>query len=742
MLTKYLSEEEKQSGQKLIYKFQALNGMAFNFMGETPVYLMAIHFGASNIELGYISSVIFLSGFLLVVLPRILAGKNLIKVQSTAWLLRGLVILLYLTLLFLKGRAAVLLILIVYTMFCSFRIVGVVIWNPIVRMLTTSQNRGEVLAQGNIANQSASVISKLLSYIVTSFKFFSGISGLLLLQLFGVFFNTTAAIIIKKIPCRETVEYHKSRNLFVIFSDSIKNKSRRYPLLLKWLSIFLLVLNGLTIVFIRKEAGFTASFVFLYTMVVALANILTGLFGKTFADRIGSRPLLIIMNSLLSICLIIWMLLPVNETKTVPIYFYYIIGFFSNFFLLSNNVLVDRLVVNSMPEDDSFSYNAMINFITAFFSLVSGLLGGVLIDFGTKTHLILPNSYSLLYSVIFVISILMVLISLQIIDKGSLSAKETAAILFSLEDLKAYSTIGKLNSQDDPIKKITLIHSISQNSASIATEELRSIMANPLSPIKGDVIKSLFTNPRPGLLNDLITEASDDGSYHQLKAIFALGAYKEKKVEDFLITLLNSSNIAVRSNAAKSLSRIGHKNSLDLVKQQSKEASNPHDILNYLITFRNMDSNGEIFREVFNIPRTLNKGSFRESYYSLTADLLGFRPQLSSIFSNKKIKKTSGLKDFVHQTRDLNSFNENHKELLLWFEKGEWDNIWNFCYKELNNSIMDKSSLDSELINLREAIINEALNRNKYSDVEDLLYDDALAAVYFTHQLLVRVMNR
>ena len=55
---------------------------------------------------------------------------------------------------------------------------------------------------------------------------------------------------------------------------------------------------------------------------------------------------------------------------------------------------------------------------------------------------------------------------------------------------------------------------------------------------------------------------------------------------------------------------------------------------------------------------------------------------------------------------------------------------------------MDKSSLDSELINLREAIINEALNRNKYSDVEDLLYDDALAAVYFTHQLLVRVMNR
>ena len=59
MLTKFLSEEERQKGQKRVYNFQALNGLGFNFMGETPVYLMAIHFGATNIELGYISSVIF-----------------------------------------------------------------------------------------------------------------------------------------------------------------------------------------------------------------------------------------------------------------------------------------------------------------------------------------------------------------------------------------------------------------------------------------------------------------------------------------------------------------------------------------------------------------------------------------------------------------------------------------------------------------------------------------------------------
>ena len=172
MLTKFLSEEEKQNGRNRVYKFQALNGMGFNFMGETPVYLLAIHFGASNIQLGYISSVIFLTGFILVALPRMLAGKNLIKVQSTAWLIRGFFVLLYLALFFLEGRPAVLLILIVYTLFCAARTVGVVIWNPLMKMVTNSQNRGEVIAQGNIANQSASVISKLISFIITSFQFF------------------------------------------------------------------------------------------------------------------------------------------------------------------------------------------------------------------------------------------------------------------------------------------------------------------------------------------------------------------------------------------------------------------------------------------------------------------------------------------------------------------------------------------------------------------------------------------
>ena len=738
MLTKFLSEEERQKGQKRVYNFQALNGMGFNFMGETPVYLMAIHFGATNIELGYISSVIFLTGFILVGLPRLLAGKNLVKVQSTAWFIRGLVVLLYFSLLFLNGRPAVFLILIVYTLFCSARMLGIAVWNPIIKMVTTSQNRGEFLAQNNILNQSASVVSKLTSFIVTSFQLFSGIVGILLLQIIGVFFNTAAAIQLRKVPCRETVEYRRGRNIFVILKESLGRRDRRYPLILKWIMVAVIVINGLTIVFIRKEAGFNSNLVFLYSMVMSLAVILSGLFARTFSDRMGSRPLLIGMNILLAVSYIVWVLLPVSSNMGLPVYLYFILGFFTNFFLWSGNVLVSRVLVNTMPEDESFSYNSMTNFVTAFFSLVSGIIGGLLIDTGQHSSMGIFNTYSYLFTFAMILSLLLVVLSLRLIDKGSLSARETVAILFSFEGMRAYMDIGKLNVTEDPVKKRTVLLSISQNEAPVATEEIRHIIASTLSSGKGEVIKSLFSHPRPVLLPELLKEAGDAGSYHQLKAVFALGAYPGEETEQVLLQLLDSADISIQSNAAKSLSRIGHNESLDKVRLYADKADHAWDKINFLIALKNMDPNGLVFRNIFTDSSGFQDGMFRQTYYSLTAKLLDLKPLLTEIYNSKNMKSGDGVKNFLEQTRDLDFFYKRHKELKGWFKTGSWDDIWKFCLNSLKSNDDELTSLSEPMKNLRAAVVNETERRSSIL-VEDSksVYDDALAAVYYTYQILI-----
>lgn len=737
MLTKFLSEEERQKGRRRVYNFQALNGLGFNFMGETPVYLMAIHFGATNIELGYISSVIFLTGFILAGLPRLLAGKNMVSVQSAAWLIRGFIVLFYMFLLFLDGRPAVILILIVYTLFSAARIVGVAVWNPLVKMVTIPENRGLILAQGNIINQTASVLSKLTSFILTSFTYFSGIIGILILQILGVFFNTAAAVQLRKIPCREKIEYKRGRHIFVILKESIKRKDRRYPLILKWVIVSVIVINSLTVAFIRIEAGFTSNLVFLYSMVMALSIILSGLFARTFADRMGSRPLLIGMNIFLALSFVIWILLPVSSSSYLPVYILFILGFFTNFFLWSGNVLISRVLVNSMPENESFSYNSMTNFVMAFFSLVIGIVAGILIDSGHGSGLILFNRYSYLFSFGMILSLVLVFLSFLLEDKGSLSARKTVAILFSFEGMRAYMDIGKLNATEDPVKKKTVLLSISSNDASIATEELHSILASPLSSGKGEVLKSLFSNPRPILLSDILKEASDSGSYHQLKAIFALGAYPGTRTEKLLLELLERDEISVLSNSAKSLSRIGHTAFLSKIRQQSGFAENAWDKINYLIALKNMDKTGMVFLDIFKDANSINSGMFNQTYYSLVSDLLEFKPNLSDIYTSKNLKSGDGVKNFLDQTRDLDFFYKNHKNLKGWFKTGDWPEIWKFCFKSLE-SRNNLSILSDPVKNLRTAILSESLSISG-KEMEDSVsyYDSALAVVFFTYQILV-----
>ena len=160
--TRYLSEAEKREGQKHLYLQEMYNGIGYSWLGDTIVYLMAIYFSASNIALGYISAAAYITGVVLPFVPRIFHGKNHIKVQSTVWAFRGFVCLLYLGLYFLSGKSAVVLLLVVYTLFNLFRMIGVALHDSTVRTVSSSSNRGRVVAGMNTAYQGASVVVRII----------------------------------------------------------------------------------------------------------------------------------------------------------------------------------------------------------------------------------------------------------------------------------------------------------------------------------------------------------------------------------------------------------------------------------------------------------------------------------------------------------------------------------------------------------------------------------------------------
>ena len=719
MSTRFLTAKEKAEGVKHHFRHQLFNGAGFNFLGDTPVYLLAIHYGASNTQLGYISSTMFITGILLSVIPRILAGKNMVTVQFWAWLFRGLACLGYSALFFMEGQSAVYLIIAIYTLFCTFRVAGVIIYQPLIKMITTNRNKGTILSGSAIHFQGALSVSRIISFAVTSIKQLSGAVGILILQWAGVILNSMAAFEMRKIPCRQKIEYKPGRGVFKIFIESVKNREFKYSLFLSWTNTALLVIFGFIIPFLRRDAGLDSSFIFLYTLGAGLASVSAGLYSQGFADRIGSRPIILGSNLLLALCTILWILIPPDSGIVI----YFIFGFLTTFSLNVNMILINRLVIRSMPEKDVVPYSTMLNFFAGIISFFVGLTAGVAADLSGLLNTELPNSYSLTFLLALLFCCISFLLAYKLTDAGSLSPKKAASIMFSPANLFTYQRIGQLRRTSDPTEKRTLLINLGNNNSVMAEEEMQTYLHNPLSTEKEEAIISLFSNPRPGLLPNLIAEAKDPGSYHRHKAIFALGGNQGQETETLLISLLDDPDPAVRSNAAKSLGRIGSKCCLEKVKKLSEESRDISNHMNYMIGIKHMDEDGIYLRGVFREEISQKGKSFIQSHYSLHARLQRFQPPLSDIYQSRNLSEGQGLHDFLDEARDDGGFLENHKNFKEWFKTGEFEKIWKRC-----RELLAKKETSEYFKNLKHSIENFPEAKGGY--------DDALAVVYFTYQLI------
>ena len=588
-------------------------------------------------------------------------------------------------------------------------------------MVSTSKNRGEVVAKSSNSFQISLTAARLVSFAFTSFSRFAGIAGILILQYAGITLNTLAAYEAGKIPCRETVYYRKGYRLTSIFLETMKNPGLRIAVFLNWANIALIILFGFLVPFLRIDAAAGTNWIFIFTMITAVSNILAGLYTTGFADRIGSKPLLWGASLGLVISFFAWFLVPAD----LPLYMYLIMGIVTGFLLNTNNMLTNRLIVRVLPEGDTVGYNSMINFIVAFISLFIGLAGGYLADRRDLFSIPLHNSYSLTFLFASVTASVAMVFGFLVKEPDSRSNRDALAILFSPSNLQAFWQIGRLSRIKDPVERRTVLLSISKKESNLASEEIREVLASPLSTGKGEIIKSLFSYPRIELLDDLLKEAESKSSYHRLKAIFALGAYPGRKTEELLERLLFDEDPDVCSNAAKSLGRIGSRKFLDVVREKVSEDEDLWNNMNYAIALNHMDRERIFLKDLFSEKICRQDKRFRQTYYSLFAKMLGFSPSLSDIYKSRNLTRGEGLRDFLDEAREHKKFYEEHDNFIKWFSDGSYSQIWKRCSSMI-------ASVDSKkhFRYLAESI--------KEYPSESSDYDDALACVYFTYQILNR----
>lgn len=732
--TKYLSEAEKRYGRHLLYWSEIFNGVGFSLLGDTIVYILAVHFGAGNIALGYISSAIYIAGLILPVAPLIIRGHNMIKVQTVMWVLRGVFCFTYLALFFLQGNLAVMVLLATYTIFCIFRMLGIILNDFTQKSVSSVTNRGRVVANLNVAYQGSSIFVKFLSSIITSVQRFSGLAGLIGLQMFGVFAFIGAAGCIRKIPCRAKVEYQKGRTISVIFKEAMADIDIRMRLLLRWIFLTLTVVLSMSVPFMSTELFLGSSLVILYSVVVGLAVVLAGIVSRRFADRLGSRPLIIWSCWLLLVSLACWIFAPPQLGAIA----FFIFGFFANFSLWLINILDIRLIASVIPDNEAVSFTSMVNFVIAVFALVAGVISGVLVDLGdsidgmfTVGAFQFGNDYSFMFIFAFVLASFGLAVAFRFRERGSYSTNEAAHVVFSVHGIQAVSMIEKLEHTEDPAKRKALLLALGSNLTGVATSELRAKLASPFSEDKQEVILSLGYRPRQALVDDLIRIATDDDSFVQLDAIAALGAYgKNEKARTALVGLLDGKWSSVRSVASKSLARITEgPEYLDTINLLSMNARHIDEEIDYLIAKRYMDREGRFYRDFFLSVRQGRSATFRQTRYAVLASFLHFgSPRLAKLFELMNNGDVSDfLTDFLTEARDISDIDEHYDEIFAAFGAEDWRKVRDIC---LGMAYTADVSFDQRFENLRQGILAAASMDLSLFDVQD-----ALAELYFCYSL-------
>jgi len=299
-------------------------------------------------------------------------------------------------------------------------------------------------------------------------------------------------------------------------------------------------------------------------------------------------------------------------------------------------------------------------------------------------------------------------------------------MLLSVDHLRTFRDINRLNTYNTPLKRKSLILSLGYTGSSLADDEIRQNFLQPLSQERGEIIKTLFEKKRPRLIPELIKEAENPISFNRQEAIFALGAYRQPEVKDLLLRLIHDEDDLTASNAAKSLARIGYKKhfsySYERFAADSTRGLLSRD-LNYVIAFYNINPQGEWLESLFS-KETIGRGEiYTQNFTTLVVRLMGLSPSLGWIYQKNNDSPGEGMSILLDETREIELFFTNQDWLFRSFTEGKYGLIWEWCH-----SILENVEPKGAAVPILKSIMS--------CERESAAGSDALAVIFFSYHIL------
>ncbi len=461
-----LTEEDVHRGQRLVISdglaSEAMNALA----GGVFLTAVALLLGANNFQIGLLAALPTVTNFFQLIsiwLVRRLKNRRLICVVCTV-LARVPLIIAGICIFYFQGPISlVILFLFFYYLFGS---ISGLAWNAWMKDLIPETILGIYFARRTsfmqITNASLSLILALVvdyvklhypQYELTAYSVMFLLAGAI-----GVF----GATFLARTP--EPVSRLSNENIFTLLKMPLKDGN--FLRLLVFNSIWIFAINMATpffTVFMMKSMGLPLSYIIGLTILSQLSGIFTIKIWGIFADRYSNKTIIAIAAPLYIVCLIAWCFVGIYTRFAPNMILLVLIHIASGTTLAGINLCLTNIGLKLAPSKYSIIYLSVKNIITAIFSSIAPLLGGVLADYFMQRkitidgllsgprhqkiiHLISLREWNFLFLISAVIALVAVQLLVNVKETGEVDKDNVRRIMRSKikSNLRDYFLIGNL----------------------------------------------------------------------------------------------------------------------------------------------------------------------------------------------------------------------------------------------------------------------------------------------------------
>lgn len=392
-----LTDSEVSRGMKVVIWDGLASEMMTTFTGSAFLVAMALLMGANNVQIGILAALpTFTNIFQLISiwLVRRFSNRRAIAVIC-AFLARFPLVCIGISALAFSGSSISILIFFLFFYYLFGSIAGPS-WNSWMKDLIPENMLGEYFSRRSRYNQMLDVVlsillAVLLDYVKSNFPQYE-------LRVYAIFFiiagivGTIGGYVLSWAP--EPQSYMSKTDIFSLFKQPMKDTNFRRLLMFNSAWVFALnIATPFFTVFMMKELGLAISYIIILSIISQLSSIMTIRIWGIFADRYSNKTIIALSAPIYIVCIIAWCFVGIYSNLYINLALLAGIHIFTGISTAGINLSLTNIGLKLAPKEDAIVYLSLKNIITALFSSVGPLVGGMLADYFADRSLLITAQW-------------------------------------------------------------------------------------------------------------------------------------------------------------------------------------------------------------------------------------------------------------------------------------------------------------------------------------------------------------